>query len=188
MRLFRVFLSLVAIHAAALAATAQKAPGYDLFKIEKDELYWRYTYSYSGPADSVRRQVVQMLKSKFFTFNVIRNEMGYNGEIRHYKVDCKRYGRTYMNTPRMYTEGEWTGKFIVEVDDNGYRVIIFALYAEKIEKSTGYYKTEKITAGRYVDIVSRKDKSGFKKGELANVQLMSASLKDNFDIRNTVVP
>ena len=158
---------------------------YDHFEIENNDLYWKYTYLYLGSQDSLRREIVQLLKSKFFTFNVTRNEAGYSGEINHYKVDCKKYGRTYLNTPRMYWEGEWTGKFVVEVvDDNYYKVKIYALYFEKKEQSTGYYRTEKLVKGRYIDAVTKKNKSAFKKNEYSNLILMNLSLKDEFDIKN----
>jgi hypothetical protein len=169
------------------AATTAHPQQFDLFEIRNDELYWHNTYKYSGNADSLRREVVQMLKSKHFTFNVIRNEAGYNGELRHYKVEARKYGRKFFTTPRMYWEGEWTGKFIVEVFDHHYRVTVFGLYAEKVEK-TGYYKTERTTQGRYLDVVAKKDHSDFKPSEHHNMALMSLSLKDNFDIRNAVSP
>lgn len=164
------------------------AQRYDLFEIEHEELYWRNTYVYQGNQDSLRRLVVEMLKSKFFTFNVVRNEVGYNGEIRHYKVNPEKYHRTWFNTPRLYSEGEWTGKFTVEVSDNEYKVLIYALYGDRFEKSSDHYRTERATKGRYIDIVARKDRSGFRKNELANMALMSMSLKDDFDIRNTKLP
>jgi hypothetical protein len=170
-----------------LIVQAVNAQQYDLFEIRDSDLYWHNTYQYNGNADSLRREVVQMLKSKFYTFNVIRNEAGYNGELRHYKVDCKKYGRKFFSTPHMYWDGEWTGKFVVEVFDHHYRVTIYALYAEKVEK-TGYYKTERITQGRYVEAVMRKDGSNFKSSEHHNLALMSVSLKDQFDIRYTVSP
>lgn len=169
----------------SLEATSQEFMKYDLFQLERDELYWRNAYEYSGTADDLRPLVVQMLKSKFFTFNVIRNETGYNGEIRHYAVDCKRYDRTYLNTPRMYWDGEWTGKFKVEVLPNQYRVTVYALYFEKMEQSVGYYRNEKPVKGRYIDVVTRKNKRSFRKSEFSNLELMSLSLKDNFDIKYT---
>jgi len=169
---------------ASINAQSQQ---YDLFEITGGDVYWRNNYEYSGNVDSLRREVVQMLKSKFYTFNVIRNQTGYNGEINHYVVDCRRYGRRYGNTPRIYWDGEWTGKFIVDVYDNSYRVTVYALYAEKVER-TGYYKNESVKRGRYIDIVTKKDKSGFLKGELHNMKLLSMSLKDQFDIRKTVIP
>jgi hypothetical protein len=160
---------------------------FDLFEIRNDELYWHNTYKYSGSSDSLRREVVTMLKSKHFTFNVIRNETGYNGELRHYQVEARKYGRRYFSTPRMYWNGEWTGKFIVEVFDQYYRVTVYALYAEKVEK-TGYYRTERTMQGRYLDVVAKKDHGDFKPSERHNLVLMSLSLKDNFDIRNAVSP
>ncbi len=168
-----------------LEATSQELTKFDLFQREGDELYWRNMYEYSMAADDLRPRVVQMLKSKFFTFNVIRNATGYNGEIRHYTVDCKRYDRTYLTTPRMYWDGEWTGKFTVEVLPNQYRVTVYALYFEKMEQSVGYYRNEKPIKGRYIDAVTRKNKSGFRKNEFSNLALMSLSLRDNFDIKNT---
>jgi hypothetical protein len=165
-----------------------QAQRYDLFEIEHDELYWRNTYQYQGSQDSLRRLVVEMLKSKFFTFNVVRNEVGYNGEIRHYKVQPEKYHRTWFNTPRLYTDGEWTGKFTVEVSDNQYKVMIYALYGDRLENTSDHYKPARIVKGRYIEIVARKDRSGFKKSELANMALMSMSLKDEFDVRNTKLP
>lgn len=167
---------------------AQDESRYELFRVEQEEIYWSNTYRYPGNADSLRREVVQMLKSKFFTFNVIRNETGYNGEVRHYKVDCKRYGRSYYNTPRMYWYGEWTGKFIVEVLDDHYRVTVYALYAEKFQPAGNNNRGQRITTGRYIEAVTKKDRMTFKKSEYANLHLMSISLQDAFDIRNTVVP
>lgn len=172
------------IVAAPILATGQK---YAHFEIENNDLFWRYTYDYAGSKDSLRREIVQMLKSKFFTFNVTRNEAGYTGEIRYYRVDCKRYGRTYLNTPRMYWEGEWTGKFVVEVLDNHYMVTIYALYFEKMEQAVGYHRTEKTMKGRYIDAVTKKNKALFRKNEFSNLSLMSLGLKDDFDIKNTLL-
>jgi hypothetical protein len=166
-------------------ASAQK---YELFRVEQNDVYWSYTYNFAGNADSLRREVVQMLKSKFYTFNVIRNETGYNGELKHYKVDCKRFRRSYYNTPRMYWYGEWTGKFIVEVLDNHYRVTVYALYAEKFQPAGNNNRGQRISTGRYIEAVTKKDRMTFKKSHYANLDLMSLSLKDEFDIRNTVVP
>ena len=155
---------------------------YNQFEIKAGDLVWKNTYHYEGKKDSLRAAVVQMLKSKFFTFNVIRNEAGYNGELKHYNVNCKQYGRTYFNTPRMYWEGEWSGKFIVEVTDYSYQVIVYALYYETMEKSTGYYKTEKEVKGRYIDAVTKKKQSILRKSEYANLALLSLSLKEAFNI------
>lgn len=172
----------------AVNSFAQDETKFELFRTEQDDLYWTNTYNFKGSADSLRREVVQMLKSKFFTFNVIRNEAGYNGELKHYKIDCKHYGRTYYNTPRMYWYGEWTGKFVVEVLDNYYRVTVYALYAEKFQAAANNNRGTRITTGRYIEAVTRKDKRTFKKSEHANLHLMSLSLTDAFDIRKTVVP
>jgi len=169
----------------AFEGVAQK---YELFRIEQNDVYWTYTYSFPGTADSLRREVVQMLKSKFYTFNVIRNETGYNGELKHYKVDCKRFGRSYYNTPRMYWYGEWTGKFVVEVLDNYYKVTVYALYAEKFQPAGNNNRGQRVSTGRYIEAVTKKDRMTFKKSEYANLDLMSLSLKDEFDIRNTLVP
>ncbi len=164
---------------------AQAQLKYDLFEMKGDELIWQNVYAYPGQPDSLRPAVVKMLKSKFFTFNVIRNEKGYNGEIKHYPVHAKRYGRTYLNTPRMYWEGEWTGKFIVELAEGSYRVTVYALYYDAEEKSNDYYKTQKPVHGRLVDVVTTKNKEKFRKSEMQNLALMSISLKDQFDIANT---
>lgn len=169
----------------ALEGMSQK---YELFRVEQNDVYWTYTYSFPGNADSLRREVVQMLKSKFYTFNVIRNETGYNGELKHYKVDCKRFGRSYYNTPRMYWYGEWTGKFIVEVLDNYYKVTVYALYAEKFQPAGNNNRGQRVSTGRYIEAVTKKDRKTFKKSEYANLDLMSLSLRDEFDIKNTVVP
>jgi len=172
----------------ALKGFGQQPSRHELFRVEQNDLYWTNTYNYSGSSDSLRHEVVQMLKSKFFTFNVIRNETGYNGEIRHYKVDCKKFGRNYFNTPRMYWYGEWTGKFIVEVLDNHYRVTVYALYAEKFQPAGNNNRGTRITTGRYIEAVTKKDRITFKKAEFPNLHLMSLSLLDQFDIRNTVIP
>jgi predicted membrane-bound dolichyl-phosphate-mannose-protein mannosyltransferase len=170
--------------AAATPALAQK---YDHFEVENNDLVWRYTFDYMGSTDSIRKEVAQMLKSKFFTFNVTRNEVGYMGEIKHYKLNCKQYGRTYYNTPRMYWDGEWTGKFRVEVLDNHYTITIYALYYEKMKQSTDYYRTERPVKGRYIDAVMKKHKTEFKNNERANMVMMSVGLRNDFDLKNTVL-
>jgi hypothetical protein len=161
---------------------------YELFRVEQGDIYWTKTYEYPGSADSLRHEVVQMLKSKFFTFNVIRNETGYNGELKHYRVDCRKFGRNYYNTPRMYWYGEWTGKFVVEVVDNSYRVTVYALYAEKFQPAGNNNRGTRITTGRYIEAVTKKDRITFKKSEISNLNLMSLSLMDQFDIKHTVIP
>jgi hypothetical protein len=178
----------IILFALMLGAFGVMAQKYESFRIEHNDVYWSYTYSFPGTADSLRREVVQMLKSKFYTFNVIRNEEGYNGELKHYRVDCRRFGRKYGNTPRMYWYGEWTGKFIVEVLDNYYRVTVYALYAENFQPAGNNNRGQRISTGRYIEAVTKRDRMTFKKSEYANLDLMSLSLKDEFDIRNTVIP
>jgi len=61
---FTLFLSILAISRVYCQPTVK----FDAFEIVGEDLYWRNTYNYNGHADSLRREVVQMLKSKFFTF------------------------------------------------------------------------------------------------------------------------
>ena len=160
-----------------------QAQKFDLFEVENDELIWRYTYEYEGAQDSLRREVISMLKSKIFTQQVVRNELGYNGEIKHYQVDCKRYGRNFSNTPLIYWNGEWSGKFIVEVRDNRYRVTIYGLYFENKEQPSARYPNNNPRRGFYSNEVLNKGKQHFKKSTLSDVALMSLSLRDAFDIK-----
>lgn len=167
---------------------AQKAESYNFFSIKEHDVYWSYTYQYKGSVDSLRAQIVPMLKSKYYTQSVFKTEAGYNGEMNHYKVNARKYGRTSFNTHRIYWSGEWTGKFIIEVLDNMYRVTVYGLYGDIVQKNPANYRQEKIVKGRYYDIVTRGDGKSFRRGELNNMQLMSVSLKDEFDIKNTVDP
>lgn len=174
----------------ALLLIAQSVWGqrFDAFEVENGELYWRYTYAYQGSQDSIRRVVVSMLKSKAFTQNVVRNEIGYNGEIRHFEVNAKRYGRSYANTPRMYWDGEWSGKFVVEVRENSYRVSVYGLYFENSDQPSNYYRNQHPRKGFYKKEVLKKNKPEFKKSVLADMALLSLSLKDEFDIRHFLIP
>ncbi len=172
----------VAIMCFCASVQAQVAGKYDQFEIAKNDLIWRNTYRHEGKQDSLRMAIVQLLKGKFFTFNVIRNEQGYNGELKHYKVDCKKYGRSYINTPKMYWEGEWSGKFTVDVRDHSYTVIVYALYYESTRPSSGYYKTQQEVKGRFIDAVTKKNRTVFQKRELTNISLMGLSLKDEFGL------
>lgn len=165
-----------------------QAQQFDLFEIENNELIWRYTYDYPGPADSLRREVVTMLKSKIFTQQVVRNELGYNGEIKHYQVDCRHYGRNYSNTPLIYWNGEWSGKFVVEVRENRYRVTIYGLYFENKAQPSVRYPNNNIRKGFYKGEVLNKSKNHFKKNVLPDMALMSLSLRDAFDIKKYYPP
>ncbi len=167
-------------------AKAQELTKYDKFELKEGELVWQNIYACRGSEDSIRAFVVQMLKSKFYTFNVIRNELGYNGELRHYRVNCKKYGRSYFNTPRIYCDGEWTGKFILEIKDHAYRVTAYALYYESERPNADYLRTERVVKGRYLDAVTKRKGTVFQKKELHNLSLMSFSLKEEFSLENTV--
>lgn len=181
-------LLLVLLVTASLPAFGQRNPQYNNFEIKGDELYWSYTYDYPIGIDSLRGEVVRMLKSKYYTFNVFKIPEGYNGELKHYRVNCRRYHRKFINTPRIFWSGEWSGKFVIEVVDSSYRVSVYGLYGEQIEKSPANYRLERTVKGRYYDMVTRADGKSFKRNELNNMQLMSLSLKDEFDIANTVSP
>jgi hypothetical protein len=168
---------------SALESNAQSGlTSYDRFEIRSGDLVWENTYRYAISPDSMRHAVVQMLKSKSYTHNVIRNEIGYNGEIHHYQVDCEKYGRKYSNTPRMYWDGEWMAKFVIQTAEGAYRVTVYAFYYEKTEREPGYYTIEKPVKGKYLDAVTVKNKSSFRKSELRNLSLMNLSLLDEFDI------
>lgn len=161
---------------------------YDLFEVVNNELIWQYTYDYNGPQDSLRREVVSMLKSKIFTQHVVRNELGYNGELRHYHVDCKRYGRKYNNTPLIYWSGEWSGKFVIEVADNGYRITIYGLYFENKPQQISRHQTNTPRKGFYMNEIWKEGHPNFKKNKLEDMVLMSKGLRDAFDITQYVSP
>ena len=171
-----------------LLSTLARGQKYDQFEVSNNELIWEYTYEYPGAQDSLRREVVSMLKSKIFTQNVVRNELGYNGEIRHYQVDCQRYGRSYQNTPLIYWSGEWSGKFVIEVRNNKYRVTIYGLYFENKKQPSARYPNNNVRKGYYINEIWKKGRSEFKKNTLADISLMSLSLRDAFDIRQYVSP
>lgn len=183
--MMRYWCLLILLLTCSTCAFAQK---YDLFEIENADLIWRYTYVYAGPQDSLRREVVSMLKSKIFTQHVVRNELGYIGELRHYQVDCKRYGRKYNNTPLIYWSGEWSGKFVIEVADNGYRITIYGLYFENKPQQISRNQTNTPRKGFYVNEIWKKGHPHFKKNKLEDMVLMSASLRDAFDITQYVSP
>lgn len=167
-----------------------QAQKFDLFEIENGELIWRNTYEYEGPQDSLRREVVSMLKSKVFTQHVVRNEAGYNGEIKHYQIDPKRYGRSYSNTPLIYWDGEWSGKFVIEVRDDRYRVTIYGLYFENKAQPPTHYPIKPPRKGFYIKEVWKKGSPNFKKHALPDMALMSLALRDSFDIMkyNSPIP
>jgi hypothetical protein len=178
----------VVISILFLAPLFIQAQKFDLFELENDELIWRYTYEYPGAEDSLRREVVSMLKSKIFTQQVNRNESGYAGEIKNYQLDCKRYGRSYSNTPLIYWNGEWSGKFVVEIRDNRYRVTIYGLYFENKLQPSARYPNNNPRKGFYSQEVLSKGKQHFKKSVLADMALMSLSLRDAFDIKKYTLP
>jgi hypothetical protein len=171
-----------------LAPLFAQSQNFELFGINNNELIWQYTYGYTGPQDSLRREVVSMLKSKIFTQHVVRNELGYIGELRHYQVNCKRYGRKYNNTPLIYWSGEWSGKFVIEVADNGYRVTIYGLYFENKPQQISRYQTNTPRKGYYINEIWKNGEPNFKKKKLEDIKLMSLSLRDDFDITNYVSP
>jgi hypothetical protein len=181
---FMLVYVLVLLH--PVQSISQDLSQYDRFQLNEGELYWQNTYDYAGDADSVQYAVEQMLKSRPFTFNVIRGKDAYSGKINHYQVNPKRYGRTYSNTPKMYWDGEWSGKFMVEVGDGHYSVTVYALEFKSETQSVGHYKPEKIRTGQYIDEVTVNYRQTFLKSELLNLSLMSLSLKDSFDIKNTM--
>ncbi len=181
----KAFFTFTIIIYSGVFAVAQK---YERFEIKNDELIWQHTYNYNGLQDSLRREVVSMLKSKIFTQHVIRNELGYNGELRHYHVDCKRYGRKYNNTPLIYWSGEWSGKFVIEVADDGYRVTIYGLYFENKPQQISRHQTNNPRKGYFINEIWKKGEPKFKKSKLEDIKLMSIGLRDDFDITNYVSP
>jgi hypothetical protein len=164
------------------------AQKYEFFEIRNNELVWQYTYEFPGTQDSIRREVVSMLKSKIFTQQVVRNELGYNGELRHYKVDCERYHRKYNNTPLIYWSGEWSGKFVIEITDNHYRVTIYGLYFENKPQQVSRFQTNPGRKGYYTEEVWKKGSPHFKKNKFEDMTFMSISLRDAFDIKQYSSP
>ena len=75
---------------------------------------------------------------------------------------------------------------MVEVGDGHYFVTVYALQYKSETQSVGHYKPEKIRTGPYIDAVTTNKKLSFLKSEFLNLSLMSLSLKDNFDLKNTV--
>lgn len=161
---------------------SQELSQYDRFQLFEGELYWQYDYRFQGRADSIQQAVETMLTSRSFTFHVVRNKQEYSGELNHYRVNPKQYGRNYINTPKMYWDGEWSGKFVVRIGEGYYSVTVYDLQHQTKTQSVGHYKPEKIRNGKYVDDVTVHNRQGLLKSEFINLSLMSLSLKDNFDI------
>ena len=169
-----------------LLCYSQDISQYDRFQLQEGELYWQNNFEYPGKVDSIRKAVEHMLQSRSFTFDVKRNKEGYSGKLKHYHVNPKQYGRTYINTPKVYWEGEWTGKFFIEIHEGYYSVVVYELEYKSETQAVGHYKPEKIRAGPYVDAVTNNKKQNFLKNEFPNLSLMSVSLKDNFDLKYVV--
>lgn len=161
---------------------------YDAFQLQNGELYWKNKYEFKGTAEELQRALSEFLRTKSFTSNVIRNENGFYGELRNFKVDCKRYGRRYFNTPHIYWDGYWSGKFKLEAVPNGYQVVVYWLFVEQNSTPAPHARKSQVTKGPYVDFVTDKDKSSLKKSELHNLLLMSLNLKDEFDLAKSAPP
>src|SRR5689334_7776896 len=151
---------------------AQEISQYDRFQLQEKELYWQHNYVSQGKTDSVRQAVEKMLKSRDFTFSVIRSKNGFSGKINHFKVNPKRYGRTYSNTPKMYWDGEWSGKFTIEVGDGHYLVTVYDLQFKSKTQSVGHYSPEQVREGNYIDAVTT-NRQSFLKSEFMNLSLIS---------------
>lgn len=165
---------------------AQEIAQYDRFQLQEGELYWQHNYLYQGSADSLRAAVEKMLKSREFTFSVVRGKSGFTGKINHFKVNPKKYGRTYTNTPKMYWDGDWSGRFMVEVTQDHYQVTIYDLQFKSETQAVGHYRPEKVRTGNYINAVTTANKKSFLKSEFINLSLISLSLKDNFDLSVSV--
>ncbi|HEU5290997.1 MAG TPA: hypothetical protein VFU05_10165 [Cyclobacteriaceae bacterium] len=184
MNYLRVTLFLLVI-GLSLPGRAQEISQYDRFQLQEGELYWQHNYEYKGSADSLRQAVEKMLKSKDFTFSIIRGNAGFSGKINHYKVNPKRYGRTYTNTPKMYWDGEWAGKFMIEVGVDQYQVTIYEIQFKSETQAVGHHQPAKVRSGNYINVVTTNKKS-FLKSEFTNLSLISLSFKDNFDLTDSV--
>lgn len=166
---------------------SQELSRYDRFQLYGGELYWQHDYECLGKADSIQQAVEHMLISRSYTFDVVRNKREYSGKLNHYRVNPKRYGRNYFNTPKMYWDGEWSGKFVVDVRDGYYSVTVYDLEHQTETQSVGHYKPDKVRTGLYVDDVTIHNRQQLDKSEYSNLSLMSLSLKDNFDL-NVMTP
>ncbi|MGE0770094.1 MAG: hypothetical protein AB7K37_00165 [Cyclobacteriaceae bacterium] len=157
-------------------------PSIDLFQLDEEHLYWQCAYPIQGAVDSVDLAVAEMLQSRHFISNVVRNDVGYNGDIKGYEINCKRYGRSYFNTPKVYCDGTWDGKFIVEVKDDFYRVTVYSLtYERTVPRSSNAREMEQ-KRGDYRSLVTNKQRTEIKRSERSNLLLMSLSLRDQFDL------
>jgi hypothetical protein len=182
----RITIALSLIWFVSIDGHAQEIAQYDRFQLQEGELFWQHNYVYPGSADSVRLAVEKMLKSRDFTFSVVRGKDGFTGKINHYKVNPKKYGRTYTNTPKMYWDGDWSGKFMIEVAQGHYQVTIYDLQFKSETQAVGHYRPEKVRTGNYLDAVTTANKKSFVKSEFINLSLISLSLKDNFDLSVSV--
>ena len=176
-----VTLFLLAVCLNPIYTQAQEVLQFDRFQLQEGELYWQHNYVYSGSADSVQQAVEKMLKFRNFTFSIVRGKTGFTGKINHYRVNPKQYGRTYTNTPKMYWDGEWSGKFMIEVGAGHYQVTIYDLQYKSETQPVGHHQPEKVRTGYYIDVVTTNKKS-LLKSEFINLSLISLSLKDNFDL------
>jgi hypothetical protein len=182
----RITLLLLIVCLLSIQSRAQEISQYDRFQLQEGELYWQHNYICPGNADSVNMAVEKMLKSQGFTFNVVRGKDGFSGKINHYQVNPKRYGRTYTNTPRMYWDGEWSGKFLIEVGVGHYQVTIYELQFKSETQAVGHYRPEKVRTGKYIDAVTASNKQSFLQSEFINLSMISLSFKDNFDLTGSV--
>ncbi len=184
---FRVLFLFLLLPSSFFCMAQQESQPGTLFKIEDDELIWQCIYPAEANMDSLITQIERLLKGKVYTRNVLRNELGFDGEIHNYKVDCKKYGRNFFNTPKMYWEGNWFGKFFVEVKDNKYRVTIYGLFYERTTASTTNSRQKESKKYSYASHVT-KDDGSIKRSERDNMLLMSQSLKDEFDLGSIWFP
>jgi hypothetical protein len=152
------------------------------------DVYWQNDYPNTGTFDSLRKALEGILKEKYFTNNVIRKGLAYEGDIKNFHIDCRKYGRKYADTPRVYWDGYWNGRFHIRLDTHTYHVTVYALHYEwkGSEPSNPRYKGKR--KGRYVDLVSRQNRSRFRPSQVHDMMLLSLALKEVFDLKSAGDP
>lgn len=181
----RLFLTCLLLLASAVTFS-QTSVSYRSFHIENKEILWLQVFHEEHADIDLSKSIFDHLRNKSWIKNLRYEQSTLVAEIHDYRPDYKRYGGKFTNTSSVVRTGKFSGNVRIDFKEGKYRVVLEGITYKALQSSTGSGKAtieQHEVYGTLNDFAMNNLRTGFKKRNHVNLDILHSSFKDSFTIK-----
>lgn len=170
--------TIILLMIATLNGQAQNVNQFENWQIDDEgALIWQRVIDDSTATPEV---IITFLKSLSYCYDIEQKEQSIYAKVKDHVLAVKGY-KGQGSLPYIYKASQWKWAVVIDTKPGKYRVTLSGFYYDAGNVNAGYVDVPIV--GSYDEVVVKKDKSGFKNGQLNFMSTFSKYLADTFTVK-----